>query len=258
MKKIITFLFLSIFFLQSCKSNIENKENTWVFLLAGQSNMAGRATVEKEDTLTHPRVLSIDSTNKIIKAKEPLHFYEPKLAGLGNGLAFGKYLINHIPDSINILLIPTAVGGSSINMWIEDSLFRNVSLLSNFDKKVQFAQKHGIIKGILWHQGEEDADSWESIQVYEENLNILFSHFRKQIGNDTIPILIGELASFSKNPENWQAINEQIYSYASKDKNAHIITTQDLKDLGDKTHFDAQSQREIGKRFAAKYLEIMH
>ena len=53
------------------------KESFYIFLLAGQSNMAGRGFVEAEDTLSDPRVLSLNKNNEWVYAKEPLHYYEP-------------------------------------------------------------------------------------------------------------------------------------------------------------------------------------
>src|SRR6186997_3148776 len=138
-------------------SNNIQKENVWVFIMAGQSNMAGRGIVEPEDTVSDKRILSINKEGQIIIAKEPLHFYEPERTGLDCGLSFAKNLLNEIPDSVSILIIPTAVGGSSISQWLGDSVYRNVKLFSNFLSKLEIAKQNGIIKGILWHQGESDA-----------------------------------------------------------------------------------------------------
>jgi len=128
------------------KGNIPAKENLWVFILAGQSNMAGRALVEPQDTIPSERILTINRSGEIIIAKEPLHFYEPSMAGLDCGLSFAKTIIKQMPDSLSILLIPTAVGGSSISEWLGDSLFRKVQLLTNFNEKVQLGNKYGRVK----------------------------------------------------------------------------------------------------------------
>src|SRR5690606_38303303 len=136
---------------------LQPKENLWVFIMAGQSNMAGRAFVEPQDTISHPRVITINKNNEWVYAKEPLHFYEPDLAGLDSGLSFGKELAERTRDHITIALIPCAVGGSSVEQWLNDAMHRDVKLLSNFKEKVDFAQQHGTIKGNLWHQGESDA-----------------------------------------------------------------------------------------------------
>lgn len=244
-------------FFPKCESkpkNIPKKENVWVFILAGQSNMAGRAYVEVKDTIPNNRILSINKKGELILAKEPLHFYEPKLSGLSCGLSFGNELLNHIPESISIVLIPTAIGGSSINQWICDSTYRGVSLLSNFKEKVEIGKSVGRIKGILWHQGENDAINDEMIEIYKDQLRKLFIMFRDETENSALPIFIGELGSFSKTDKNWQAINKQIREYETIDSNAYVIKTNDLKDKGDQLHFNSESQRILGKRFAEKFI----
>jgi hypothetical protein len=233
---------------------IPGRKNVWVFILAGQSNMAGRGFVEPQDTLPSERVLTIKENGQLVYAKEPLHFYEPTLTGLDCGLSFGKYLIKNIPNSISILLIPTAVGGSSVLQWLRDSTYRNVTLLSNFNEKVEIGKRFGQVKGILWHQGESDANL-KDIPMYKERLAELFKKFRSTIGNESLPILIGELGTYSKDPLNWNSINQAIKNYAVTDKNTAIISTADLKDKGDKIHFNSEGQRLMGQRFANEYIK---
>ncbi|HEV8270987.1 MAG TPA: sialate O-acetylesterase [Chitinophagaceae bacterium] len=236
-------------------SNNIKKENVWVFIMAGQSNMAGRGIVEPEDTISDKRILSINKDGQIIIAKEPLHFYEPERAGLDCGLSFAKTLITKIPDNISILIIPTAVGGSSIRQWLDDSLYRNVKLFSNFIEKVELAKQNGIIKGILWHQGESDANE-KDIPLYKQRLGLLFSKFRTAAGNNALPVLLGELGSFSENPANFNSINKAIHEYAAGDKKSTVISTKDLKDKGDHLHFNSKGQRIMGKRFVKAYLKM--
>ena len=236
-------------------SNSKKKENVWVFIMAGQSNMAGRGIVEPEDTVPDKRILSINEKGQIIIAKEPLHFYEPERTGLDCGLSFAKTLITKIPDSVSILIIPTAVGGSSIKQWLGDSTYRNVKLFSNFLSKVALAKQNGIIKGILWHQGESDANE-KDIPLHKERLGLLFSKFRAAVGNNELPVLLAELGSFSENPVNFNLINKAIHEYAIEDKNSRVISTKDLKDKGDHLHFNSKGQRTMGKRFAKEYLSM--
>src|SRR6188472_2315841 len=236
-------------------SNSIKKENVWVFFMAGQSNMAGRGIVEPEDTVPDKRILSINKDGQIILAKEPLHFYEPERTGLDCGVSFAKALIKKIPDSVSILIIPTAIGGSSISQWLGDSLYRNVKLFSNFLSTVEIAKQNGIIKGILWHQGESDANE-KDIPLYKQRLHLLFSKFRAAVGNNELPVLLGELGSFSENPVNFNLINNTIHEYAVEDKNSRVISTKDLKDKGDHLHFDSKGQRTMGKRFASAYLSL--
>ncbi|HSF55902.1 MAG TPA: sialate O-acetylesterase, partial [Algoriphagus sp.] len=237
--------------------NLPEKKYLWVFILAGQSNMAGRGLVEPKDTIPNERILTINQSGELILAKEPLHFYEPTMTGLDCGLSFGKHLLRHVPDSVSILLIPTAVGGSSISQWINDSTYRNVTLFKNFSEKAKIGSEYGKVKGIIWLQGESDAGQKETIDAYGSQLKVLMSKFRNEVGDMTLPIVIGELGSFSKTDSNWQAINQQIRDYAASDPNAYLISTKDLKDKGDKIHFNSAGQRKIGKRFAMEFKKIL-
>jgi hypothetical protein len=233
---------------------LPDRKHLWVFIMAGQSNMAGRAQVEPQDTVPDERILTIDKGGQIILAKEPLHFQEPGSEGLDCGLSFGKAMLAHLPSKTKILLLPAAIGGSSIGQWSGDSLFRKVKLLSNFKERSGFGKKYGIIKGILWHQGENDANP-ENIPLYKERLTSLFSEFRKITGNPSLPVLLGEIGSFTKNIDNNQEINRIIREYVAEDKNTVLISTKDLNHKGDNLHFNSQGQRTMGQRYAAAFLD---
>jgi len=76
------------------------------------------------------------------------------------------------------------------------------------------------------------------------------------VGDEKLPILIGELGSFSKDKTYWQQINEHIRLYAASDSNSSIIKTKDLNHKGDSIHFNAEGQRLLGERFAREYLKL--
>jgi len=213
--------------------------------------MAGRGLVEPPDTLPDARILTISEKGQWILAKEPLHFYEPSLTGLDCGLSFSRELIKYLPDSVSVALIPCAVGGSSIQKWLGDSVFRNVQLLTNFRNKVNFAQRHGTVKGILWHQGEADAKSG-LIPHYQQNLTQLIGEFRSTVGNSHLPFLMGELNSCSA-PEyqsRKDSINRIMHEVAHHDQNAFVIETADLECKTDRLHFNSDGLRTMGWRFA--------
>jgi len=233
-------------------------DSLWIFIMAGQSNMAGRGFVEPQDTIPNRRIITIDKSGEWIYAKEPLHFYEPNLTGLDCGMAFSKKLLKSLSNNISIGIIPCAVGGSSIEQWLYNKTHRGVTLLTNFKNKVNFAKNYGEIKGILWHQGESNAKT-ELIPKYSSNLDSLLEVFRGIVDNDSLPILIGELGNFAEPKEKqnkWDSINHIIHNYAMKNEKIAVIKTKDLKHKGDNVHFDSESQRKIGERFAEKYIEI--
>ncbi|NJM15443.1 MAG: sialate O-acetylesterase [Bacteroidales bacterium] len=162
-----------------------------------------------------------------------------------------------MPEGISIAVIPCAVGGSEIEQWINNETFRGVTLLDNFKDKVDFAKDYGIIKGIIWHQGESNAKS-ELIPKYSQRLDSLINRFRFLVKNDTLPIILGELGSYSQPIEKqmkWDSVNALIQDIAMKDENIALVKTGDLKHKGDYVHFDSESQRKLGERYANKYLE---
>lgn len=229
------------------------KNDIWVFILAGQSNMAGRGFVEPEDTIPDNRILTINKSNEIVIAKEPLHFYEPTLTGLDCGVSFARNLLNQLPASASILLVPTAVGGSSIEQWLGDSVWRQVKLLSNFTEKVKIANDVGILKGILWHQGESNANTKAGIERYPNQMADLAEVFRKISKSPDLPVLVGEIGSFSKQPQLYDQFNKNLLQFVNNDRNSALIKTGDLIHKGDSLHFDAGAQRTLGERFAIAF-----
>src|SRR4051794_10431428 len=69
-----------------------------LFLLIGQSNMAGRGKVEPQDRVPHPRVWVLDKDDQWAPAIDPLHFDKPKVAGVGLGSRFGRTLADADPS----------------------------------------------------------------------------------------------------------------------------------------------------------------
>lgn len=229
------------------------KQNLWIFVLAGQSNMAGRGLVEPQDTIPDGRILTLNKNDQIVVAKEPLHYYEPTRTGLDCGLSFARKLIKSLPADVSILLVPLAVGGSSIQQWLADSVYREVKLLSNAKHKIAIAKKAGTMKGILWHQGETNAMR-NDIEQYSAHLKTLARVFREIGDEPTLPFMVAELGSFSTYPEAFKNLNVQLANYTETDKFSGLINTGDLQHKGDSLHFDSPSQRLMGERFAQAYV----
>lgn len=87
------------------------KEKLHLYLLIGQSNMAGRGVVEAKDRVAHPRALKFTKENTWAPATDPLHFDKPTIAGVGLGSSFARAMAEASPDA-TIGLIPCAVGGT--------------------------------------------------------------------------------------------------------------------------------------------------
>lgn len=87
-----------------------------LFLLIGQSNMAGRGKVEPQDQVVNPHIFMLTKDLKWVPAKDPLHFDKPGVAGVGPGSEFAREILKVDPNA-TIGLIPCAVGGTSLDQW---------------------------------------------------------------------------------------------------------------------------------------------
>ena len=232
-------------------ASLPPKENFYIYILAGQSNMAGRGFVQPQDTVSSPRVLTLNKNNEWVYAKEPLHYYEPERTGLDCGLSFGKKLSRLYGKNITIGLVPCAIGGSSVEQWLGDSTYRNVTLYSNLMKKVKVAMQYGTLKGMLWHQGETNA-STVNYKNYKQKLKSFFTKVRDDLGTPDLPIYAGELSSFLNRKTNpfADSVNNDLHVLSATLKNIHVIKTGDLTPKSDTVHFDSRSQRMMGERFA--------
>ena len=101
----IPFIFL-VFSLAAFSQDME------LFLLIGQSNMAGRGVIEEQDRVPFPRVFTLTKEETWVPAVEPIHFDRPDRLGTGLGRSFGRVLAEAAPGA-RIGLIPAAMGGSA-------------------------------------------------------------------------------------------------------------------------------------------------
>src|SRR5579859_1025303 len=92
------------------------QNNLDLYLLIGQSNMAGRGPVEAQDKEVIPRVFMLNKEMAWVPAVDPLHFDKPAVAGVGLGRTFAKTMLRNNP-SASIGLIPAAFGGTSLDEW---------------------------------------------------------------------------------------------------------------------------------------------
>jgi len=228
-----------------------------IFVLAGQSNMAGRAEPEEIDRTPHPRVVSLNQNDEWVIAADPIHFDKPKVVGVGPGLAFAKEIANQNPD-IRVGLIPAAVGGSPIESWAPDGIHEQTGLHPWDDAvhRIGVAAQDGKIKAVLWHQGESDARP-ERASLYEARLQALIRRFRDTAGNDQLPFIIGQLGQMREWTDQRQMIDAAHKNVATKLMHTGFIPSDGLNPISDtNSHFDAASARELGRRYAEAYKHI--
>lgn len=262
-KKNITFLlfFMSLswgFAQEAPKLNTYPKEQVHIFLLAGQSNMAGRGNVEAVDKEVHPRLFTLSREGDRVSAIDPIHYDKP-VAGVGLGRSFALRLLEQNEDIV-IGLVPAACGGSPISTWEPGAYWEQTKSHPYDDaiKRVKRARQDGVLKGILWHQGEGDSNE-KSSPNYAEKLRALIERFRDDLGVDKLPFIIGQLGQFEGNPWNdfKRQVNEAHASMPESRPNVGFVGSDGLRAMEDNIHFNAGSLRVFGRRYAEVYMEIV-
>jgi hypothetical protein len=233
------------------------KENFHLFLLVGQSNMAGRGLVEEQDRQPNPRVLMLTKENRWVPAVDPLHF-DKSVAGVGLGRTFGIEIAKANP-AITVGLIPAAHGGSPISAW-QPGIYYEPTKGYPWDDAIERtneALKAGVLKGILWHQGESDSKP-ETAEVYEAQLHDLVSRFRKEFASPNLPFIVGQLGQFDERP--WDASRKLVdaahQGLPKQVAHTAFVDSNGLSHKGDEVHFDSKSYRELGHRYAKAFQEL--
>jgi len=215
-----------------------------IYLLIGQSNMAGRAELSKPESAAVAGCYLMNSKGQWEPATNPLNRYSTIRKGLGKqklgpGSAFAVAIRDAHPDTA-LGLVVNAKGGTKIEQWQKGTNFYNQAL-----ERTRAAMKSGTLKGILWHQGESDAKAPEG---YAEKLQQLVRDIRDDLGSPELPFVAGEVG-------NSEAINQQIRKLPSKVPGTAVVSAEGLT-LFDKAHFDQRSANLLGKRYAEEMLKL--
>ena len=230
-----------------------------LYILAGQSNMAGRGIPDTVDKTPHPRVWMLNKANQWVPATDPMHFDKPDVIGVGPGLTFGKLMAEQVDTTVFIGLIPIAVGGSAIGAW-QPGGYHEQTKSYPYDeaiKRIQLAKKSGTLHGILWHQGESDSNP-ELVAGYEQKLTGLIGRFWSELKAPTLPVVVGTLGDFyvAQTPSASQ-INDILRNLPKREPRIACVESTGLTDKGDSTHFDTASARELGRRYATA-MQTLH
>jgi hypothetical protein len=216
-----------------------------LFLLIGQSNMAGRAPIEKGDEKPIKNTFLLDSQGKWQPAANPLNQFSTIRKGLSMqkmsiGYGFAKAISKDSKEPTQIGLIVNAKGGSKIDHWTKDSKFFKDAMM-----RVAQAEKDGSkLEAILWHQGESNHNDGE----YDKKLATLIKDFRSATKNKELPFIAGEVREGT-------AVNKFITELPKKVKFTAVASSKGLKTM-DKWHFGKEAIIKLGERYAEAYLSI--
>lgn len=199
---LLVVLFLS---LASHAFSSKEQEIKSIFILAGQSNMAGRGGVIN-DTLTgittwdgvvppecrpNPSVIRLSANLTWVEAREPLHadIDVEKTNGIGPGMPFANALLGNRGTSVGVIgLVPCAIGGTKISQW-ERGSFLYGQMIGRAKAALNSSKKGATIRGLLWYQGESDTSSRQDAQSYKAKLETLFGDLRLDLQSPMLPII---------------------------------------------------------------------
>lgn len=252
----ITLIAFTLFSSCSTKSTVPStlSKKTDLYILVGQSNMAGRGAITPEfANISNPNVFMFTKNKQWAIAKHPIHFDKPSMAGVGPGLAFGIKMAEKTPGK-KIGLIPCAVGGTSINKWVAGAYDEatNTHPYDDAIERIKAAKEFGNFKGILWLQGESDSKDLNPAD-YQWKLKQLIASLRAAAGNSSLPVVIGELGTYQDSYKNF---NKQMPELASQIPFSAITSSEGLAHKGDGIHFDSASATIMGERMALKMLNL--
>lgn len=133
------------------------KEKLHIYLLIGQSNMAGRAPFTTEESGAIKRCYLLNGEDKWEPARNPLNRYstirkELAMQKMNPGYSFSKAMLEK-DEEISLGLVVNARGGTKIEEWAKGTQYYSEAL-----RRAKAAQKTGTLKGILWHQGESNSE----------------------------------------------------------------------------------------------------
>lgn len=277
MKKNIFYILSSIFTLLGIETFAQDP-NFHIYLCIGQSNMEGAGRIEAQDTI------GIDSRFKILEALDcpelnrvqgQWYTAKPPLCRCKTGLSpadyFGRAMLENMPREQSLGLVHVAVAGSKIEIFDKvkyqaylDSSAKDKPWMINMAKQyggnpyerliamARIAQKSGVIKGILLHQGESNTGdkTWPTQvkKLYDDILADL------NLAPNSIPLLAGEVVGTDQSGK-CASMNEIIATLPQTLPKAIVVSSKGLPAVPDKLHFSSEGVRDFGKRYAAALWE---
>ena len=282
MKKIFVFLLMSVFAIsvsaqkgKAQKAVVKEPDpNFYIFLCFGQSNMEGAARPEAQDLKSPgPRFLWMPAVDypatETLPERKMGEWYEaiPPLCRPNTGLTpadwFGRTLVTSLPENIKIGVIHVAIGGIDIKGFLPDSIDNYVKnkapnwmkgMLAAYDNNpyqrlvtlAKKAQKDGVIKGILMHQGETNTGDpkWAGMvkEVYDNLCGDL------QLKPEEVNLYAGNIVQ-ADGKGVCIGCKKQIDELPQTLHTAQVISSDNCTNGPDRLHFDAAGYRELGCRY---------
>lgn len=273
--KTVFLVFAALLFLNG--NALAQDKNFYIFLSFGQSNMEGFPGIEEQDKGP------VDGRFQVMAAVDfPNPFREkgrwytavPPLARPGNGIGpsdyFGRTMVAHLPANIKVGVINVSVAGCKIELFDKDHYAAYAETAPPWMKGIiasyggnpyqrlvevaKLAQKDGVIKGILLHQGESNTNDKE----WPNKVKGVYANLIKDLNlkSDEAPLLAGELVNADQKGA-CASMNAIINDLPKTIPNSYVISSAGCPCRPDHLHFTPAGYRELGKRYGEKMLALL-
>ncbi|CAM1358556.1 sialate O-acetylesterase [Tenacibaculum xiamenense] len=265
------FVFLALTSVSFCFSQ---DTNFHIYLCFGQSNMEGAGIIEQIDKVVPENFVVLQGVDcPDNRKKGTWRAAIPPLCQCESGLSpadyFGRTMVENLPNTTKIGVINVSISGCDIRLFDKElytsyddthkaDWFNNIvkSYGGNpYERLIDLArkaQKDGVIKGILLHQGESNTGDakWPNYvsKIHNDLLHDL------NLNSKEVPLLVGEVASQENSC--CSSMNLIINKIPETINNAHVISSKDCT-TKDVAHFTSEGYRELGKRYALKMLDLL-
>ncbi|MBN2684375.1 MAG: carbohydrate binding domain-containing protein [Pontiellaceae bacterium] len=247
-----------------------------IYLCFGQSNMEGAARPEEQDLTVDERFQMLAAVDMPEQGRTKGNWYPavPPLCRANTGLTpvdyFGRTLVAKLPENVRVGVINVAIAGCKIEFFGENTYQEYVDRADAWTTGVvnqygrnpyqhlvdmaKIAQKDGVIKGVLLHQGESNLGDPE----WTRKVKAVYDRLMKDLELDPekVPLLAGE-AVHADQQGRFSAMNPLIATLPDVVPNSYVISSAGCSCAQDLTHFDAAGYRELGKRYADKMLDLL-
>lgn len=266
---------IAVMTLLSTNARAEVDPNFYIYLCIGQSNMEGQGTIEDCDLSPDERFQMMSTLDCGTRKLGQWYRAVPPLARCDTRLCpadyFGRTMVANLDEGKRVGVVVVAIGGIKIDLYDPDGWQSYVNSmtegwqinsvnayggnpLARLIECAKEAQKSGVIKGILLHQGESDAynDAWiqKVKKVYENLLAEL------NLKAEDVPLIAGEVGSADQNGGCAHA-NPTINRLPNTIPTAHVVSSVGCTLQSDNIHFDSQGYRKLGRRYAKTMLATM-
>lgn len=277
MKKFLLALSAAAMLLASCNTH-DPKEDLYVYLCIGQSNMVGAvhtAHPEAQDSVISDRFINLSAVDDADRQMGEWRPALPPLCRYGTGICpvdyFGRKLLEYLPEEKKVGVINIAVDGTAIRIFDKDQFqgycdsiqpdwmnnevnFYDRNPYERLITMAKKAQEEGTIKGILIHQGCTDAYSDVWIKTVDKIYNDILTDLNLQAEN--VPLLVGEVIGSDQNGV-CQHANPTIDRVHDFIPTAYTISSRGCEAGMDHLHFSAAGYRRLGTRYGIKMLQLM-